>query len=227
MKKFPKGAYLALTYSLAGAVFSTVCFSLKFFDKKIFLFIIPCFVGVALFILKREFHQLVKRKKLKNQSARKNYLLARELYRQGDVRSAQIYYCRAIYGYFEAHRLKEATFVFKEYFARYHKIFSPKLQLIICQKLCVQGEYLLASRALEKLIDEWERSFSHHHPKYLQQAYLHLARIYAEKLKLPILAQEKYFQFLERFPKSAWRETALFQLQLLDQKLSQAVKKVA
>ncbi len=152
---------------------------------------------------------------------------ARKSLQQGNIFLGERYYCQVIYRLYHQGQLDQASEIFEEYFRAYKRVFSPRIQLELCKKLSQKGKYLISARALEGLIQEWEQLFKHHSPQYLERAYLHLARIYGEKLNLPTLAIERYFQFLERFPNSPWRETAIFQLQLLDQKLSPALKKVA
>jgi len=152
---------------------------------------------------------------------------ARRLFQEGKFISAEKNYSQAIYHFYQRGLLERAGSVFEEYFRGYQRVFAPKIQLHLCQQLCKKGKYLLSAQALETLIQEWEQLFKHHSPRYLEQAYLHLARIYGEKLDLPTLAIDRYFEFLERFPNSPWRETAIFQIQLLDEKLSRVLKRVA
>ena len=130
---------------------------------------------------------------------------------------AERYYCQAIYRLLISGRRLEAAGVFEQYFISYHRVFAPRIQLEICRELCQSGRYLTAARALEKLIEDWSGIYRHLDRKFLEQAYLHLARIYAEKLKLPALATGCYFAFLEKFPKSVYRDTALYQLQVMDE----------
>ena len=134
----------------------------------------------------------------------------------GQSEKAQRYYCRAIYRMVSAGDVDKAAGLFEEYFMFCRRVFAPRIQLEICRELCRVGKNLMAARSLEKLIAEWPRQFHHCDPKLLEQAYVHLARIYAEKLELPDLASHCYFDLLEKFPRSAYRETALFQLQVLD-----------
>jgi len=136
---------------------------------------------------------------------------------------AEKYYCQAIYRLLISGRKMEAASIFEQYFIRYRRVFAPRIQLEICRELCQSGKYLTAARALEKLIEDWTGSYRHSDRKFLEQAYLHLARIYAEKLELPALAAGCYFVFLDQFPRSVYRETALYQLQLLDQEVRLAV----
>jgi hypothetical protein len=136
---------------------------------------------------------------------------------------AEKYYCQAIYRLLISDRKMEAAGIFEQYFVRYRRVFAPRIQLEICRELCQSGKYLTAARALEKVIEDWTGSYRHSDRKFLEQAYLHLARIYAEKLELPALAAGCYFAFLDQFPRSAYRETALYQLQVLDQEVRLAV----
>jgi len=134
----------------------------------------------------------------------------------GQCDKAQRYYCRAIYRMVSTGDVDKAAGLFEEYFIYCRRVFAPRIQLEICRELCRVGKNLMAARSLEKLIKEWPRQFHHCDPRLLEQAYVHLARIYAEKLELPDLASHCYFDLLEKFPRSAYRETALFQLQVLD-----------
>ena len=134
----------------------------------------------------------------------------------GQSEKAERYYCRAIYRMVSAGDVHKAAGLFEEYFMFCRRVFAPRIQLEICRELCRVGKNLMAARSFEKLIEEWPRQFHHCDPKLLEQAYVHLARIYAEKMELPDLASHCYFDLLEKFPRSAYRETALFQLQVLD-----------
>jgi tetratricopeptide (TPR) repeat protein len=142
----------------------------------------------------------------------------REAGRQGDGVRAEQCYCQAIFRLVNAGKMARAAELFEEFFMRYRRVFAPRMQLELARELCLQGKYLLAARSLQKLVQDWPQVFRHSDRHFLEQAYLHLARIYAEKLGLPALAADCYFEFLDRFPKSAHRETALYQLQLLDGK---------
>jgi len=136
---------------------------------------------------------------------------------------AERYFCQAIYLLVSQKEFAKASELFEEYFMRYRKIFSPRIQLELCRQLSQRGKYLLSARALELLIKDWDKVYKHHQKLLLEQAYLYLARLYGEKLDLPSLAIDLYFAFLKRFPKSPYRETALYQLQILDQKYKLAV----
>jgi hypothetical protein len=129
--------------------------------------------------------------------------------------AAETYYCRAIYRWVSSGRLGAASGLFEEYFGRYQKVFAPRIQLELCRELCVNGKYRLAAKSLEKLIGEWS-SRGHRNQRFLEQAYLRLARIYAEQLGQPGKAVDCYFTLLDKFPATAYRETALYQLQVLD-----------
>jgi len=142
---------------------------------------------------------------------------------QGRSFQAEKHYCQAIYRLIMAGKTDQAAKFFEEYFMRFRKVFAPRLQLEICRSLCQSGKYLLATRSLEKLIADWPLVYRHSDPRFLEQAYLHLARIYAEKLDLPALAVNCYFDFLDRFPHSIYRDTALYQVQVLEPQARAAV----
>lgn len=130
---------------------------------------------------------------------------------------AERYYCRAIFRLVSAGDVSRGAALFEEYFMLCRRVFAPRIQLELCRELCREEKYLMAARSLEKLIEIWPRQFHHCDPKWLEQAYLRLARIYSESLGLPARASDCYFALLDKFPRSAFRETALFQLQVLDQ----------
>ena len=136
---------------------------------------------------------------------------------------AERYFCQAIYLLVSQKEFSKASELFEEYFMRYRRIFSPRIQLELCRHLSQRGKYLLSARALEILIKDWDKVYNSHQKSLLEQAYLYLARIYGEKLDLPSLAIDLYFAFLKKFPRSPYRETALYQLQILDQKYKLAV----
>jgi hypothetical protein len=142
--------------------------------------------------------------------------LARFYAQSGQTEKAEKYYCRAIFRLERGGEMARAAGLFEEYFLFCRRVFAPRLQLELCRELCREGKDLVAARALSKLIEEWPRMFYRSDPRLLEQAYIHLARIYCEKLELPGLASDCYFALLERFPRTRYRETALFQVQVLD-----------
>jgi len=147
----------------------------------------------------------------------------REAGQKGDEIKSEKYYCQAIFRLVNGGKMAQAAGLFEEYFMRYRRVFAPRMQLELARELCRKGKYLLAARSLQRLIQDWPRVYRHSDRHFLEQAYLHLARIYAEKLDLPALAADCYFAFLDKFPQSAHRDTALYQLQLLDGKQKIAV----
>jgi len=142
--------------------------------------------------------------------------MARAASRLKDSAAAERYYCSAVMRLFNAGRRQQALDLFEEYFQRYKKVFNARIQLEICRELCANARYLVAARALEKLIED--PGVRRGNRELLEKAYLQLARVYADKLRLPGLASERYFALLDKFPRSVFRDTAIYQLQLLEQK---------
>jgi hypothetical protein len=202
---------------LAAIFLISFIYFFPFTEESAVVFLVAALFTLGLLLLFSGSPETVGRKEdEKIYSTEELIKLAQAAANAGSNLRAEKYFCKAIYRLNVSNRQADAARLFEEYFMRYRKVFAPRIQMEICRELCRSGKYLLAARSLEKMIGDWPSLYRHLDLRLLEQAYLHLARIYAEKLNLPALAINIYFAFLEIFPQSEHRDTVLYQLQLLD-----------
>lgn len=96
---------------------------------------------------------------------------------------------------------KKAMEAFIEFWNKYFSVLEPKYQFRLSRLLNKSLYFDLSAHTLQALIES--------NPPldlYMEEAYLHLAKIYATQLERRDLARYVYDKFLEKFPKSKHRE---------------------
>jgi membrane associated rhomboid family serine protease len=117
-----------------------------------------------------------------------------------DFEKGESYYRKAILMLLKK-KDKSVIGLCKEYFQNYRSSLAPEIQFKACQYLYRQGEFDLAARGLELLIEQGD-------PKdpWVEKAYIYQAKILRENLGLTDAALHVYDSFFWRYPGSKLRE---------------------
>jgi tetratricopeptide (TPR) repeat protein len=110
------------------------------------------------------------------------------------------HYEKAIKVLLEKDSVKSAE-AFIEYWKKYLTFLEAKYQVKLSMLLNRNLKTDLSAHTLQTLIDSDQPL-----DLYMEEAYLNLAKIYREQLKRDDLARYVYEKFLEKFPKSKYRE---------------------
>jgi tetratricopeptide (TPR) repeat protein len=127
-------------------------------------------------------------------------------------------YRLAVRKFLEAEEVDRGLEVFSEFFDLYQEVFEPRLQLKLCQELYRRGYYELSARALESMLEKWEKAYPDYGQVWKEKAYLRLGRILAEKLECYDYARVVFSRFLKEFPSSRFREIVEYQIMALEAK---------
>ena len=92
---------------------------------------------------------------------------------------------------------------------------SGPLQISLCRELIKSGKFDLAARSLEVLIEKEREIHYQVRAQVLEQAYILLGRLLADKLDCPDFAARILKDFVRRFPDAKSRDMALQKLSLL------------
>ncbi len=96
---------------------------------------------------------------------------------------------------------EKAVEVFIEYWGKYLNVLEAKHQVRLSLLLCRKGYIDLSAHTLLALINS-DQPLDYH----MEEAYLHLGKIYSEQLKRDDLAQYVYERYLLKFPESEHRK---------------------
>jgi tetratricopeptide (TPR) repeat protein len=103
----------------------------------------------------------------------------------------------------------EITSVFKEFFSKYHKTVEAESQYRIASLLYREGDYNLASRTLEIMVDHPDT------PEPLREQSMLLVAKLLERLTFHEASQGYYERFIESYPNSLHYPSALLRLEAL------------
>jgi len=111
-----------------------------------------------------------------------------------------------------------AADVFIEFFKRYQMVFPLPLQIQICRTMVNKYQYDLAARVLESIINEAKTSpHKTLNGPALEQAYILLGRLLADKLECFEPATQVFKEFIKRFPHASQREMVTQKLKLINE----------
>ena len=103
----------------------------------------------------------------------------------------------------------EITSIFREFFSKYQKTIEAESQFRVASLLYREGDYDLASRTMEMLVDHPDT------PEPIREKSMLLAAKLLDKLALHEAAQVYYKRFIESYPTSAQCASVLVRLETL------------
>jgi membrane associated rhomboid family serine protease/Tfp pilus assembly protein PilF len=103
----------------------------------------------------------------------------------------------------------EVTSIFREFFSKYRKTIEAESQYRVASLLYREGDYDIASRTLEMLVDHPDT------PEPIREKSMLLAAKLLDKLALHEAALIYYKRFIKSYPDSAHRATVLVRLETL------------
>jgi len=104
---------------------------------------------------------------------------------------------------------------YEELLVKYRVVLSGPLQISLCREIIKAGKFDLAARALEVLIEKEKEIHYQVRAQVLEQAYVLLGRLLADKLDCRDFAARILKDFIRRFPNAKSRDMALQKLRLL------------
>ncbi|MCX8118165.1 MAG: rhomboid family intramembrane serine protease [Desulfobacterota bacterium] len=135
--------------------------------------------------------------------------LARAKTRWRASEEGRVHYEQAI-RLFLKDRPEQAVEAFVEFYGKYFRLLEPPVQVRL-SLLLEKTHPDLSAITLQSLIDTYPSN-----DLSMEEAHLHLARIYRRSLKRADLARRVYERFLERFPESEHRQFVIKNLSSLD-----------
>ncbi|OGP59552.1 MAG: hypothetical protein A2V67_06275 [Deltaproteobacteria bacterium RBG_13_61_14] len=117
-------------------------------------------------------------------------------------------YRMAIRCYWQEGERGRAAMTFAEFLRRYPALSLQEAPPMLCRELIRIGEYDVAARALEGYIQVLKKKPLLADSRKLEQAYLTLAKLLADRLRAPQAAEEWLQEYLVRFPTGAYCDVA-------------------